>query len=231
MTAGGAVLRADSPVTLIGGASLAARDLRDALALAPVAVAADGGADTALRHRIPLEAVVGDMDSLSPEAARAFAGRLHPVEEQDSTDFDKALTRIDAPAVIAVGFTGGRLDHELAALHSLVLRADRPCLLLGPETLAFHAPPALDLPLAPGTTVSLFPFAPVTLRSGGLRWATDPLRFAPDRRIGTSNRSLGPVSLTPSGRGMLVILPRATLPLALAGLIAAARWPTPSPGG
>ena len=224
------VLRSEGPVTLIGGASPNPPDIQEALALAPLAVAADGGADTALRHAIPLAAVIGDMDSLSPEAARAYRGRLHPVEEQITTDFDKALTRIEAPAVIAVGFTGGRLDHELAALHSLVLRAERPCFLLGPETLAFHAPPALDLALAPDTTVSLFPFAPLRMRSTGLRWPTDALLFAPDRRIGTSNEAAGPVSLVPSGPGMLVILPRATLPLALPALMAAPRWPT-SPGG
>ena len=101
-------------------------------------------------------AVIGDMDSLSPEAAMAFADRLHPVPEQETTDFDKALTRIEAPLVLALGFAGGRLDHELAALHSLVLRADRPCILLGPATLAFHAPPDLSLPLGPGTLVSSF---------------------------------------------------------------------------
>lgn len=231
MTPARPVLRADRPVTLIGGAAPSAADLREVLALAPLAVAADGGADAALAHGIAPAAVIGDMDSLSPAAARAFADRLHRVEEQETTDFDKALTRIDAPAVVAVGFTGGRLDHELAALHSLVLRADRPCLLLGPETLAFHAPPALDLPLAAGTTVSLFPFASLALRSRGLRWPTDHLRFAPDRRIGTSNESLGPVSLAPSGPGMLVILPRATLASALAALSCAARWPAPAPGG
>ncbi len=223
-------LRVDAPVTLIGGGDPSGADLQEALALAPVAVAADGGADAALRHGIGLVAVIGDMDSLSPEAARAFADRLHPVAEQDSTDFDKALTRIDAPVVLAVGFAGGRLDHELAALHSLVLRADRPCVLLGPQTLAFHAPPALDLALAPGTLVSLFPFAAVRVRSTGLRWATDSLAFAPDERIGTSNEATGPVSLQPSGRGMLVILPRATLPLALGSLARAPRWPA-SPGG
>lgn len=224
------MLRADAPVTLIGGGDPSGADLREALALAPVAVAADGGADAALRHGIAPAAIIGDMDSLSPEAARAFQGRLHRIEEQDTTDFDKALTRIEAPAVLAVGFAGGRLDHELAALHSLVLRADRPCILLGPQTLAFHAPPALDLPLAPGTLVSLFPFARVRIRSTGLRWPTDHLTFAPDRRIGTSNEATGVVSLRPDAPGLLVILPRATLPLALPALARAPRWPA-SPGG
>jgi thiamine pyrophosphokinase len=230
VTAAPPVLRLDHPVTLIGGGLLDEGVLREALALAPDAAAADGGADAALRHAVPLRAVIGDMDSLSPEARHAFRDRLHRVEEQDSTDFDKALTRIDAPAILAVGFTGGRLDHELAALHSLVLRRSRPCLLLGPQTLALHLPPALALDLAPGTLVSLFPLAPVGTRSTGLRWATDHLRFDPSTRIGTSNEATGPVTLAPSGPGMLLILPRATVPLALSACLAAPRWPA-SPGG
>lgn len=222
--------RSARPVTLVGGGAAAARDLRDALALAPDPVAADGGADLALAHGIVPLAVIGDMDSLSEAARERLKDRLHPVEEQDSTDFDKALARIDAPAILAVGFSGGRLDHELAALHSLVLRPDRPCLLLGPETLALQLPPALALALAPGTLVSLFPLAAVRCRSTGLRWPTDHLAFAPWARVGTSNESAGPVTLAPSAPGMLLILPRATLPLALAAVLAAPRWPA-SPGG
>ena len=230
MTAG-AIVQSQEPVTLVGGGPLPLGDLDLALGLAPILVAADGGADAALAAGADPVAVVGDMDSLSQEAARAFADRLHPVAEQETTDFDKALTRIDAPVVVALGFTGGRLDHELAALHSLVLRADHPCVLLGPATLAFHAPPDLSLALDPGTLVSLFPFAPVGVASEGLLWPTEGLAFAPATRIGTSNEATGEVRLRPAGPGMLVILPRAALRLAVAALSAAPRWPTSSRGG
>lgn len=221
----GAALRAGEPVTLVGGGPLSPADLSTALALAPSLVAADGGADRCLDAGLLPLAVIGDMDSISPEAARRLAGRLHPVAEQESTDFDKALARIDAPLVLALGFAGGRLDHELAALHSLLARADRPCLLLGPESLCLHAPPRLDLALAPGTVVSLFPLAPVRVASTGLRWPTDALRFGPSTRIGTSNEATGPVTLRARGRGMLLILPRAALALAVPALLAAPRWP------
>jgi thiamine pyrophosphokinase len=221
----GAVVSGKGPVTLVGGGPLGAEDLRDALALAPALVAADGGAGACLRAGLEPLAVIGDMDSLAPEAARALAGHLYPVPEQDSTDFDKALSRIDAPLVVGLGFAGGRLDHELAALHALVVRADRPCLVVGPETLVLHCPPALLLPLEVGATVSLFPLLPVRVASTGLRWGTDGLLLSPRGRIGTSNRATGPVGLRPRARGLLVILPRATLPLAAEALLAAPRWP------
>jgi thiamine pyrophosphokinase len=224
------IVRTDDVVTLLGGARIVPTVLPEVLALAPVLVAADGGADTALAQGLTPRAVIGDMDSLSPEASTAFADRLHRVAEQDSTDFDKALTRIEAPLILALGFTGGRLDHELAALHSLVLRADRPCVLLGEQTLAFHAPRAIDLELPRGTLVSLFPFAPVWASSEGLRWPTEHILFAPDKRIGTSNEAAGDVSLVPSNPGMLVILPRDCLRAAMAGLRRAPRWPPRAPG-
>lgn len=226
----GAIVQSQEPVTLVGGGALSPGDLAHALALAPILVAADGGADRLLEAGADPVAVIGDMDSLSARARAAFADRLHPVSEQETTDFDKALTRIDAPAVVALGFAGGRLDHELAALHSLVLRAERPCILLGPATLAFHAPSRLAMALDPGTLVSLFPFAPVEVDSDGLLWPTRGLAFAPQARIGTSNEARGPIRLRPSGPGMLVILPREALPLALDALRAAPRWP-PFPGG
>ena len=230
MTAG-PIVQSLEPVTLVGGGPVPRGDLALALALAPILVAADGGADAVLAASAVPIAVVGDMDSLSEDAARAFADRLHPISEQETTDFDKALTRIDAPVVIALGFTGGRLDHELAALHSLVLRADRACILLGPATLAFHAPPDVTLALDPGTLVSLFPFAPVRIASQGLLWPTDHLAFEPATRIGTSNEARGEVRLRPSGTGMLVILPREALALAAQALSAAPRWPSTSRDG
>lgn len=224
----GAVLRSEAPVTLVGGGPLSEGDLSTALALAPTLVAADGGAGHCLAAGRAPVAVIGDMDSIPPEAAAAYADRLHPVEEQDSTDFDKALTRIDAPLVVAAGFLGGRLDHTLAALHGVALRADRPCLLVGPESLCAHLPPALALPLDPGTVVSLMPLAPVAVRSTGLRWPTDGLTLDPMARIGTSNEARGPVTLAPDRPGLLLILPRAMLRPLAGALLAAPRWP-PSP--
>ncbi len=158
-------------------------------------------------------AVIGDLDSLGADAlARIPADRLHRIEEQDSTDFDKALSHIVAPLVLAVGFAGARLDHELAVYNALVRLADRPAVVIGEHDICFHAPPRLRLDLPTGTRVSLFPMAAVTGHSTGLRWPIKGLVFAPDGRVGTSNQaSGGPVTLAMDGPGMLVILPRLML--------------------
>lgn len=218
------IVQSTHGVTLAGGGPFAARDLALALARAPVPVAADSGADRLLRLGVTPAAVIGDMDSISDRARAAIPSECqHLVAEQVTTDFDKALRLIEAPLVLALGFAGARLDHGLAAMATLIARAERACILIGPKDLAFAAPPRLTLELAPGEPLSLFPLAPVTGRSAGLEWPIDGIGFAPDGMIGTSNRvKARRVVLEFDCRGMLVILPRRRLDAAIRALRAAA---------
>lgn len=223
------IVQSGRGVTLVGGGPVAARDLRLALARAPVAVAADSGAERLLRHGHPPEAVIGDLDSI-PEAARRAIdpARLHRLPDQATTDFDKALRSIEAPFVLALGFAGARMDHGLAVLNALVRHPGRPCIVLGPKDVAFAAPPQLDLALTPGDVLSLFPMAPVRGTSEGLEWPIGGLAFAPDGFIGTSNRvGARRVRLEFESPGMIVLLPRRRLDAAIRALAP----PTPAAPG
>ncbi|SDI66614.1 thiamine pyrophosphokinase [Aliiruegeria lutimaris] len=210
-------------VTLLGGGKVNLKDLREALRLAPSLVAADGGATFAMENGFAPVAVIGDMDSI-PVRIRADVpvGRFHEVSDQDSTDFDKALRNIDAPLILGVGFLGRRVDHQLANFNVLARRFDRRCILVGKHDVVFAAPCELELPLAPLSRVSLFPMAPVSGRSRGLNWEIDGLDMTPNGVIGTSNHVRaghgGPVSLAFDRPGMLVIVPRASLNLAISAL-------------
>lgn len=208
-------------VTLIGAGGAAGDDLQAALALAPRLVAADGGADAALAAGLVPDLVIGDLDSISDAARARLADRLHHVAEQDSTDFEKCLQRIAADFVIAAGFSGSRLDHTLSALSVIARRPQQRILLLTEAEVVFRAPPRLHIGLAPQTPVSLFPMGPVQGRSTGLVWPIDGLALAPDHRVGTSNLARGPVTLDSRGP-MLVMLPKAELPVALQALTAPA---------
>lgn len=217
----GSIIRSSGGVTLAGGGALPAALLARALAVAPRLVAADGGLDRALRLGHMPEAVIGDLDSASPEAlAQVAPGRLHRVAEQETTDFDKALRSIDAPFVVAVGVSGPRLDHMLAVFNTLARHAHRRCIVLGERDLCFVAPPEMSVSLPAGCRVSLFPMGPVSGTSSGLQWPIDGLSFAPGGMVGTSNHAVGgPVSLRfDAGARMLVILPPETLDAALAAL-------------
>ncbi|HLQ20103.1 MAG TPA: hypothetical protein VK146_14095 [Tabrizicola sp.] len=81
----------------------------------------------------------------------------------------------------------------------------------------------MEVSVAPGEPVSLFPMAQVTGRSEGLEWPIAGISFAPDGMIGTSNRAIARrVVLEFDRRGMLVILPRHRLDAAIKALLAAA---------
>lgn len=223
------IVESSAAVTLAGGGTLPARDLKLALARAPLAVAADSGADRLLAAGVMPDAVIGDFDSIS-EAARAAIpeARMHPAPDQDRSDFDKALRAIEAPLVLAVGFTGARLDHGLAVMNALARLPHRRCIVIGPRDIAFAAPPRLSLRLRPGDPLSLFPLARVAGTSEGLHWPLQGLDFAPWGMIGTSNRvTAAKVDLSFDRPGMLAILPRARLDRAITALLAAEAWSGP----
>ncbi len=221
-----ALVQSDEGVTLVGAGELAPGALAKALARAPRLVAADGGAERALAAGHLPELVIGDFDSLGAAARAALGpGRLHHIAEQETTDFDKALRSVAAPFVLAVGFTGARLDHTLGAFDVLARHPERRVLLIGAEDVVFLAPPRLEMALAEGTRLSLYPLGAVEGSSAGLRWPIDGIGFAPGRMSGLSNRvSAGPVRLSLSAPRMLAILPAAALDAVLAGLCAAPAW-------
>jgi thiamine pyrophosphokinase len=217
------VILVDSPepVTLVGAGPIPPGALARALALAPLAVAADGGGDVALPGGRAFAAVIGDMDSLSdPEGLRAAGTRLHEIAEQDSTDLEKCLYSVAAPLTLGVGFLGGRADHHLAAMSALVRAAPRPVILLGSDDICFACPTEFALELTEGARVSFYPMRPVAgLCCEGLRWSVAGLDFAPDQRIGTSNVALGgAMRVAFNGPGMLAILPLDRLEAAAAAL-------------
>lgn len=207
-------------ITLVGGGPFARRDLTLCLARAPVPVAADSGADGLLRHGVMPEAVIGDFDSISAASrARIPVARQHVIAEQETTDFDKALRMVEAPFILALGFAGARLDHGLAAFNTLIRSRNQTCILIGPQDICFAAPKRIVLDLRAGDALSLFPMGQVTGRSKGLEWPVEGLDFAPDGRIGTSNRvTSGKVELEFDTHGMLLILPRRALDAAISSL-------------
>ena len=213
------IVESSDAVTLIAGGPVTAQDLRIALRLAPYLVAADSGADRALALGVEPRAVIGDFDSISQAAQmRLDPTRLFPIREQETTDFAKALRNIKAPFVIALGALGGRVDHELAVLNALI-SIPQPCILLGKQDVVFAAPPQISLRLRLGDRLSLFPLAAVQGRSTGLRWPLEGISFAPNGAIGTSNEVSEPrVTLTFDAPGMLVILPRNRLDVAITAL-------------
>lgn len=217
-------------VTLLGAGELAEGALARAMGLAGRLVAVDGGAVVALAQGLMPELVVGDFDSITPEARAAIpAARQQHRPGQDDTDFDKALAAVSAPFCLAVGFTGARLDHTLAGMSTLARNPDRRVIIDSGHELCFLCPPHLALDLPPHTRLSLYPLRPLRCASTGLRWPTDGLMLDPLGMIGTSNETANhrpgePVTLAPETPALLAMVPSALIDTVLAGVLAAPFW-------
>ncbi len=201
-----------SAVTLLGGGEFSARDLREAIDIAPVLVCADGAANDASELGLEPDLIVGDLDSISTAVRERFPEKLVRIDDQDTTDFDKCLSRVAAPLLVCIGFTGFRLDHELAALASLAKYTTHPALLVTRYEVCFRVPRTLEMQIPENTTVSLFPFSSVSARSKGLKWPLDGLELHPSGMIGTSNLTTGPwLEIRVDQGNLLIMLPRSEL--------------------
>jgi len=218
-------------VTLVGGGDLSRADLETVHAPERRLVAADGGARHVLAAGLTPDAVIGDFDSLDAEMRAVLpAHRLFRFPEQDSTDFEKCLSRITAPLVLALGFMGPRTDHQLATFHGLLRNADRPCILVGTHQIVCLCTPTVHFPADKGDLVSLFPLGTAQAESEGLEWPLKDVPLSPGRMVGTSNRATGgAVTIECATANLLLILPRSKLDaLASALLTAPVRWPAPA---
>ncbi len=164
-----------------------------------VVIAADSGLHLAAALGLVVDLVVGDFDSVRPDAvATAVAGgavlEAHPADK-DATDLDLALeaaARRGATRTIVVGGAGDdRIDHVLA--NAGVIAAERH-IGVGPE---WWVGPARVWPVrgirtivgGVGDTVSIIPVdGTVVVSTTGLRWPlrAEPLGFGASR--GVSNQ-------------------------------------------
>ncbi|MBL4807655.1 MAG: thiamine diphosphokinase [Rhodobacteraceae bacterium] len=197
------------PIILIGGGPVSASQIDLARRYATKTIAADSGADTADAMGLDVFAVLGDLDSISPKILAKNRDKVQKIADQDTTDFEKCIYASDAPLYLAIGFLGGRLDHELAALNVLAKYPDRKIILIGSEDICFFCPQKLRLDLPQNTRVSLFPLGEVTaVRSSGLGYDMVGLDMAADARIGTSNFSTDPIiEISYQAGPLLMLLP------------------------
>lgn len=89
------------------------------LAKEKLVIAADGGADRLLKHNITPDFVIGDLDSISDKSATKLEEWLVSNRNIQKTDLEKAVDYAiekGSTDIQIVGWSGGRIDHTLAAL-------------------------------------------------------------------------------------------------------------------
>ncbi len=187
------LLQFDRPLAIVGGGTVDAALLHDLVARDIALIGADGGGNAIGAAGLVPEAILGDLDSLENRATWEKCTRVIHIPEQITTDFQKALYSTAAPVTLALGMTGKRLDHTLAALGALLEVARHRRVLLVDETdvaLAVSGPIAFDA--AAKERVSVHPLVPIVFeRTRGLFYPMDNLLLDPAGRLGTSNEGTG----------------------------------------
>lgn len=191
-------------VVLLGHGNVASGHIQRLIDSNAPLVCADGGAHTALNNGLTPDIIIGDLDSFQNQ----FDGRVIHLTEQDTTDFEKCLYTVKAPLYIGYGFLGGRIDHELATLSTLVRYPEKSVILVGEQDICFCCPDHLEVATPIGTRVSIFPMSHTKMCSTGLEWPLNGLELSPAMRVATSNKaSSDTISLTIIQGDALVILP------------------------
>ncbi len=182
-----------SPICLVGGGEISQTAFLAAENRTSCFVAVDSGADVLLARGLTPRAVIGDLDSLSPHARSAFADQLVHIAEQATTDFEKALTRVAAPLIFAIGFTGGRLDHMMSVLNVLARNAERPVVLLDDADASFVAAAGTTkITLPQGARISVMPIGPCRSATlTGVVWSFEDQDMRLDKFTSPSNAALG----------------------------------------
>lgn len=213
----------DNDITcLVGGASIDPAQLEAVSPFVCKYIAVDGGADHLLsQQRIPL-CVIGDLDSLSEHARATFADRLCHVPDQDTTDFEKAVTQVSAKAFIALGFTGGRIDHSLAVLSALATRQLTHVLLVDSVDVSFLAQQGRSTFALPiGSRISMMPLDQATVSVTGVTWPFADQLMRPTGFVSPSNAVSEDVVKIDVDGSLLITLPRAQLATALQSIVPA----------
>lgn len=197
------VLSYEGLLVIVGGGTLDADLLRDLYLAGAHLVGADGGADQIVAAGLKPEAIIGDFDSLRNPDEWLGRTRLIRVPEQDTTDFEKALYCTTAPVTVAMGMTGKRFDHTLAALDAVTKYGkDRVIILVDEGDIAVALTGPFSFEVAPRERVSVHPLLALRFkRSIGLKYPLDGVKLAPGERTGTSNEAVdGPFRIEPEGR-------------------------------
>ncbi|WP_332699949.1 thiamine diphosphokinase [Devosia sp.] len=183
----------DRPMAIVGGGAVDPALLVELAARGVALVGADGGADAIGDAGLLPAAIIGDLDSLADRSEWEARTRVIHIPEQLTTDFQKSLYSTRAPVTLALGMTGKRLDHTLAALSAVLEYAPTRKLLLVDEVdvaLAVVGPIAFEA--VERERVSIHPLLPISFsHSTGLFYPMDGLTLEPGGLIGTSNEGTG----------------------------------------
>lgn len=208
-------MTADTVLILAGG-KVSSPETASDLPRPDLVVAADSGYDAAMALGLPVDILIGDMDSIrATDIPSDVIVERHPVDKE-ATDLELALELVarESPSrVVVLGGSGGRLDHELAAaalicssrwieIEEIDWRSDRGWAHVVRRRRLLHG----DV----GTTVSLLPVGgdAYGVTTTGLKWNLKNETLTTGTTRGVSNLMVSPVTdIRIAGGTLLVVFP------------------------
>lgn len=157
-------------------------------------ICADGGANSAKKLGIEPDVIIGDYDSVLQSTLDAFSNsKLVKIEEQNSTDFEKALDYLlkqNATHVDIWGASGHRIDHTFGNLSSLVRYSRQmKAFFHSNNSTTFLLPYDFEKKYKLGQTISLLPVPKADfIVTKGLKWELNSESLELGKRVGTLNQ-------------------------------------------
>ena len=167
--------------------------------------------------RLP-NAIVGDMDSLSPSIQKKYSSIIVRIAEQDTNDQTKAFKYImenykDVEYIHILGASGKREDHTIGNLSLLMeycrmpIRDNLQIDIVSDYSTAFEITDSCELHIGEGRTISIFsPDNSLNIESEGLVWPTDSVVFDNWWKATLNKTSSDIVKLTFSHKSIALII-------------------------
>jgi len=176
-------------------------------------ICADGGANSALKMKLVPDLIIGDLDSISVEAAKEFksSSKFIRLKRQNDTDVEKCLKyaiKNNFDEALLVGITGNRLDHTFCNL-GIVLKyfSQIKLLLIAEDSFLKPFKGKIKIKTHPGETISVYGLDRKTkITSKGLKYKLKNVALPFGVRESTSNISItNEVNLNINGGLVFVI--------------------------
>ena len=160
-------------------------------------IAADGGANSAVKLGLIPDLIIGDFDSILPETKEYFSKltELKQVKRQTDTDVEKAIKYAIEKKInkaVLLGASGDRLDHSFCNIGNLLkYKGKIDLFLLHEKTFVSVYDKSVCFPTKIGETISLYGIDEKTLiTTHGLKYPLTKEALPFGVRGGTSNEAV-----------------------------------------
>jgi len=176
-------------------------------------ICADGGANSALKMGLIPDVIIGDLDSISPEAINEFksVSKIIRIRRQNDTDVEKCLKyaiRKKYDEALLLGATGNRLDHTFCNI-GIVLKffPKIKISLIAEDSFLKAYTGNVELKTFPGETISLYGISTRTrITSNGLKYELRNISLPFGFRESTSNIAIKNIVKLSINGGVIFII-------------------------